>query len=158
MSDTTILDGRTAAFDPAIRPELYDGVRSRRTFAFLIDVAVILFLELAASMLVVIFGLVTFGLGWLLFSLIWPVVPLAYNAFTLGGRNSATPGMRFMGVEMRMWEGARMYPAMAVLHSIGFWLSVTVLTPFILLVSLFTPRKQLLQDLALGTFVIRSAN
>ena len=158
MSDYTILDGRTAAFDPAVRPELYDGVRTRRIFGFLIDVAFILLLELLASVAVVVFGLVTFGLGWLLFSLIWPVVPLAYNAFTLGGRNSATPGMRFMGVEMRMSDGARVTPAMAVLHSLGFWLSVTVLTPFVLLVSLFTGRKQLLQDLALGTFVIRSAN
>lgn len=157
MSETyTTLDGRGPAYDPAIRPDYYDGVRTRRIFAFLIDASVILFLMLVASAVIAVLGIFTLGLGWFLFPLVWPVVAIAYTAFTLGGRHSATPGMRFMGIEMRMWDGARMNPALAVIHAIGFWLSVSFLTPLILLVSLFTPRKQLLHDLALGTFVIRS--
>ena len=157
MTDTySTLDSRDAAFDPAVRPELYDGVRSRRVFAFLVDAAVVLVLMLGATMVVALLGVLTLGLGWLLFPLIWPLVAIAYNAFTLGGRHSATPGMRFMGVEMRMAGGAPMNPVMAVVHAIGYWLSVTFLTPLVLLVALFTPRKQLLQDLLLGTFVIRS--
>jgi uncharacterized RDD family membrane protein YckC len=157
MSETyTTLDGRVPAYDPAVRPDLYDGVRTRRIFAFLIDASVILFLMLTASMVIAVLGIFTLGLGWLLFPLVWPVVAIAYTALTLGSRRSATPGMRFMGIEMRMWDGAPMNPALAVIHAIGFWLSVSFLTPLILLVSLFTPRKQLLHDLALGTFVIRS--
>jgi uncharacterized RDD family membrane protein YckC len=46
---------------------------------------------------------------------------------------------------------------LALLHGVGFWFSVGILTPLILVVALFTPRKQLLHDLLIGTVVVRSA-
>ena len=148
-------DTRAMAIDPAARPALYDGVRTRRIFAFLVDAAIIFFLMVLASIVVAVLGLFTFGLGWLLFPLIWPFVAILYTMFTLGGRHSATSGMRFTGVEMRTWYGAPMYPVLALVHAIGFWLSVTILTPLVLLVSLISPRKRLLHDILLGTIVIR---
>lgn len=146
---------RTMAFDPAAQPELFDGVRTRRIFAFFVDAAVIFFLMMLATFVVAVLGVFTFGLGWLLFPLIWPFVAILYTMFTLGGRHSATPGMRFTGVEMRTWYGAPMYPVLALVHAVGFWLSVTVLTPLVLLVSLISSRKRLLHDIVLGTVVIR---
>lgn len=146
---------RTATLDPAVRPELFDGVRTRRIFAFLVDASVIFFLMLLATFVVAVLGLFTFGLGWLLFPLIWPFVAILYTMFTLGGPHSATPGMRFTGIEMRTWDDAPMYPILALVHAIGFWLSVTILTPLVLLVSLFSRRKRLLHDMLLGTLVIR---
>jgi uncharacterized RDD family membrane protein YckC len=143
------------AFDPAERPELYYGVRTRRVFAFLVDASIVFLLMILASVVVVVLGLFTFGLGWLLFPLIWPFVAILYTMFTLGGPSSATPGMRVTGVEMRTWYGAPMYPVLALAHAIGFWLSVTFLTPLVLLVALVTPRKRLLHDILLGTIVIR---
>lgn len=154
-AETHAHDSRTMAFDPAARPELYYGVRTRRVFAFLVDASIVFLLMILASVVVAVLGLFTFGLGWLLFPLIWPFVAILYTMFTLGGPRSATPGMRFTGVEMRTWYGAPMYPVLALAHAIGFWLSVTFLTPFILLVSLFEPRKRLLHDILLGTIVIR---
>lgn len=154
-AETHTHDTRTMAFDPAVRPELYDGVRTRRIFAFLVDAAVIFFLMVLASVVIAVLGLFTFGLGWLLFPLVWPFVAILYTMFTLGGPHSATPGMRFTGVEMRTWYGAPMYPVLALVHAIGFWLSVTILTPLVLLVALVTPRKRLLHDILLGTIVIR---
>ena len=148
-------ESREMAFDPAARPELYDGVRTRRIFAFLVDAAVIFFLMMLATFVVAVLGVFTFGLGWLLFPLIWPFVAILYTMFTLGGPASATPGMRFTGVEMRTWYGAPMYPVLALAHAIGFWLSVTILTPLVLIVSLLSPRKRLLHDILLGTIVIR---
>lgn len=148
-------DSRIMAFDPAERPELYDGVRTRRIFAFLVDATIILVLMALASFVVAVLGLFTFGLGWLLLPLIWPFVAILYTMFTLGGPRSATPGMRFTGVEMRTWYGAPMYPVLALAHAVGFWLSVTLLTPLVLLVSLLAPRKRLLHDILLGTLVIR---
>ena len=50
-----------------------------------------------------------------------------------------------------------MFPLLAIMHSLLFWFSVSFLTPLILLVGLFTPRKQLLHDLILGTVVVNSA-
>ena len=44
----------------------------------------------------------------------------------------------------------------AALHSVLFWVSITFLTPLVLLVALFTPRRQLAHDLVLGTVMVRS--
>jgi uncharacterized RDD family membrane protein YckC len=65
--------------------------------------------------------------------------------------------MRFTGVEMRTVRGEPMNYGLALLHGLGFWFSVGILTPLILVVALFTPRKQLLHDLLIGTVVVRSA-
>jgi uncharacterized RDD family membrane protein YckC len=157
MSQTYTLDAGELAYDPVVHPELYDGVRTRRIFAFLIDAAVILFLMVAASLAIAVLGVLTLGLGWLLFPVVWPAIALLYTVLTLGGPASATPGMRFAGIEMRTIEGERMNYGLALLHSLGFWFSVTILTPLVLLVTLFGARKQLLHDLVLGTIAVRSA-
>ncbi len=157
MSQTySTLDHAEIALDPYAHPERYEGVRSRRVFALMIDVAVILFLMLLASLVIAVLGVFTLGLGWFLFPLVWPVVAVLYTVLTLGGLASATPGMRFMGVEIRTLQGERLNYGLALLHALGFWFTVTLLTPLILLVALFTPRKQLLHDLALGTVAVRS--
>lgn len=156
MTYTPTLDAGELAVDPAVHPERFDGVRTRRSFAFLVDAAVVLFLMLLAIIVIAVLGVFTLGLGWFLFPLVWPAVAVLYTVLTLGGPASATPGMRFMGVEIRTLQGERLNYGIALLHALGFWFTVTLLTPLILLVALFTPRKQLLHDLALGTVAIRS--
>ena len=156
MSQTTILDAGELEFDPAVHPERYEGVRTRRSFAFLIDAAVVLVLMAVASIIIAILGIFTLGLGWLLFPAVWPLVAILYTVLTLGGPHSATPGMRFTGVEVRTLRGERMNYLLALAHSVLFWLSVSILTPLILVVALFTPRKQLLHDLAISVAAIRS--
>ena len=42
------------------------------------------------------------------------------------------------------------------MHAIAFWLTVSLLTPFVLLVGLFNDRRRLLHDMLLGTIVINS--
>ncbi len=155
MTGAAGIDDRQMAFDPAIQPELYDGLRTRRIFAFFIDACFILALMVAASVVIAVLGFFTLGLGWLLLPLVWPFVAILYTMFTLGGPRSATPGMRMAGIKMQTWYGAPMYPLLALVHAIGFWFSVVLLTPFILLVCLFSPRKRLLHDIVLGTVVIR---
>lgn len=148
-------DAPRPLFDPAARPELFDGVRSRRIMAFLVDAAIVLFLMVLASLVILVMGVFTLGLGWFLLPLVWPVVAIIYTIFTLGGRASATPGMRFMGLEMRTLDGGTMTPLLALLHALGFWFSVSFLTPLILLVSLVSPRKRLLHDMAIGSVLLR---
>ncbi len=155
MTEASAIDDRQMAFDPAIQPELYDGLRTRRVFAFFIDACFILALMVAALAMIAVLGVFTLGLGWLLLPLVWPFVAIVYTMFTLGGRNCATPGMRMTGIRMHTWYGEPMYPLLALLHAIGFWFSVGMLTPFIMLVSLFSSRKRLLHDMVLGTVVIR---
>ena len=155
-TDFSTADSRQDQYDPLVRPELFSGVRSRRMFAFLIDVVGIFILTSIAAIVVFFLGIFTFGLAWLLYAAIGPVVALLYVAFTLGGPTAATPGMRAMGLEMRLWYGAKPYPLLAAVHALMFWFSVSLLTPLILLVSLFSDRKRLLHDIVLGTVVINS--
>jgi uncharacterized RDD family membrane protein YckC len=157
MSAETSSDyARQDAFDPVRNPELFSGVRSRRIFAFLIDVIVIALLTFGAGVLVFFLGIFTLGLGFLLYAILPTATALLYVAFTLGGPQASTLGMRAMGLEMRLWYGAKPYPLLAAVHAILFWFSVSLLTPLILLVSLFSDRKRLLHDIVLGTVVINS--
>lgn len=153
MTTTHASVGGTAMLDNDL---LYRGVLSRRFMAFLFDATVIVTLTLLGWALFAVLGIITFGLAWLALGLVFPFVALGYSAFTLGGPASATWGMRLMGLEMRRWDGERMYALLAGVHALFFWASVTVLTPLILLVALFDRRRRLLHDLFLGTMVINS--
>jgi len=147
------------AYDPVANPELFDGVLARRCIAFLIDITIITIPVLFAAVFIFIFGLVTLGLGWALFWLLSPAAVLwgiAYYGFTFAGPASATIGMRIMDIEMRTWYGAPAYFVLGAVHAIVYWLTVSFLTPFILLIAFFNRRRRLLHDMLVGTIVINN--
>ena len=49
--------------------------------------------------------------------------------------------MRMVDLEMRTWYGAPCYFVLGAVHAVGFWLTVSLLTPFILLVGLFNAQR-----------------
>jgi uncharacterized RDD family membrane protein YckC len=49
-----------------------------------------------------------------------------------------------------------MFPLLAAMHALIFWFSVSILTPLVLLVGLFTYRRQLLHDLLLGVVALNA--
>jgi len=148
------------AFDPWLQPELFRGVLTRRAIAFLIDLVVLSIPVILAVMFIAVFGLVTLGLGWALFwlvspaSVIWAVI---YYGASLGGPHSATMGMRVMDLELRTWYGGPSYFVLGAMHAVLFWISVSFLSPLVLLVGLFNGRRRLLHDIILGTVVINSS-
>jgi uncharacterized RDD family membrane protein YckC len=147
------------AYDPATNPELFEGVLARRVLAFFIDVILIAIPVVLAALFIFVFGLVTFGLGWALYWLLSPAAviwALVYYGTTLGSPASATIGMRVMDIEMRIWYGAPMYFLLGAVHAIVFWISVSALTPLVLLVGLFNERRRLLHDMLVGTVVINN--
>ena len=151
---------RPHAYDPATQPELFEGVLARRMAAFIIDLIVIALPLIAAGTFIFFLGLLTFGLGWALYWLLSPASvlwALFYYGWTFGSAASATLGMRVMEIEMRTWYGAPAYFVLGAVHAVVYWISVSVLTPFILLVGLFNTRKRLLHDMLVGTVVINSA-
>jgi uncharacterized RDD family membrane protein YckC len=156
MSQAMTHDAGDIAFDPAVHPEVYDGVRTRRIFAFIVDAVIVFFLMIVAYIVISILGILTLGIGFLLLPAVWPVVAILYAVLTVGGTTSATPGMRFMGIQIRTVSGGRPDYLLALLHALGFWFSVAILTPLILVVALFTARKQLLHDLVLSTIAVRT--
>ncbi len=150
--------GSESVYDPATHPELFADVRRRRVIAYLLDLVFISILVFIAGAVVALIGVVTLGLGWLLYGILVPATALIYVALTLGGPNAATPGMQVMGLEMRLWYGAKPYIVLAIMHGVLFYGLNVVLTPFIVLVSLFNERKRLLHDIVLGTVVMNSAH
>ena len=152
-------DVKPHAYDPATNPELFEGVLSRRVIAFLIDVVIIALPMMFIALFILVFGLVTFGLGWALYFLFYPICviwALIYYGLTLGGSHSATIGMRVMDIEMRTWYGAPAYFILGAVHAVIFWISVSVLTPLILLVGFFNDRRRLLHDILLGAVIINN--
>ena len=150
---------RPYAYDPIAQPELFEGVRTRRILAFVIDVFIIALPLIFVGMFIFIFGLVTLGLGWFLFWLMGPlsvIWALVYYGLTFGGPASATVGMRMVDLEMRTWYGGPAYFVLGAVHAVGYWLTVSFLSPFVLLVALFNSRKRLLHDMLLGTIVINN--
>jgi uncharacterized RDD family membrane protein YckC len=151
---------RPPAFDPLTQPELFRGVLTRRVFAFLIDLVVLSIPVILACVFIAVFGVVTLGLGWALFWLVSPasvIWALIYYGASLGGPHSATIGMRVMDLELRTWYGAPSYFVLGAMHAVLFWISISFLTPLVLLVGLFNARRRLLHDIVLGTVVINSS-
>ena len=148
------------AFDPLLHPELFRGVLARRVVAFLIDLVVLSVPVILACLFIALFGVVTLGLGWALFwlvspaSVVWAVI---YYGASLGGPHSATLGMRVMDLELRTWYGAPGYFVLGAMHAVLFWISVSILSPLVVLVGLFNGRRRLLHDILLGTVVISSS-
>lgn len=147
---------RPHAYDPVSQPELFEGILGRRITAFLIDLAIIFALWIAACVFLFVAGIFTLGLAWLLYGAVFPVVALGYNAFTLSRPVSATVGMRMANLEMRTWYGEPMYALLAAFHALLFYFTVTMLTPFILLVAPFNERKRCVHDFLAGTLLINS--
>ena len=148
------------AFDPWAEPELFRGVLMRRAIAFIIDVFVIAVPVVLAVLFIAVFGLVTLGLGWALFWLVSPasiIWALIYFGACIGGPHSATLGMRVMDLELRTWYGAPGYFLLGAMHAVLFWISISVFSPFVLLVGLFNARRRLLHDFVLGTVVINNS-
>jgi uncharacterized RDD family membrane protein YckC len=135
---------------------LYRSVRSRRVLAFCLDYLIVGLLLVPVSIVVAILGIFTLGLGWMLFGILAPVVAIVYVYSTLGSRRQATLGMRAMGLRLERLDGGRVDGWLAILHSVLFWAANAILTPAVLLVTLFADRKRTLHDLLLGTVVIRT--
>ncbi|OHV76326.1 RDD family protein [Rhizobium sp. LCM 4573] len=134
----------------------YSGVLSRRVFAFIIDYLIVGLLWIPAAVVVFFLGIITLGLGWFLYPVLYVVVALLYFGLTLGGPSQATPGMRVMGIALMRVDGRPMDFLTAVVHMVLFWIFNSVLTPLILLAGLFLERSRLVHDLLLGTVMVRT--
>jgi uncharacterized RDD family membrane protein YckC len=144
------------AYDPVTQPQLFAGLIGKRSMAFIIDFIIMSVLVALAFLVVSVLGIVTLGLGWLLFPLVIPVVGLGYNALTIGGPKSATPGQRLMGLEVRMWYGGKVSPLIAAFHALLFWFSLyTVVGWFVnVMWAFFDARKRCGHDILAGLLVV----
>lgn len=145
-------DGATAYTWPA---GAFDGVIWARSLAFILDLIIVTALILASWIVFAILGVLTFGLLWPGMAL-GPVIALAYFTITLGGPRSATPGMRWQGIELRTWDGKRPGYLQAALQTILFYVTISIVSVFLLIVPFLNERRRCLHDYICGTVVIRA--
>ena len=152
------IDGKTvhdSGFPADEDWRLYEGVRTRRVMAFFIDYVIILLLMIPFAILVFLLGIVTLGLGWMLFAVFGPFVALTYVAMTLGGGRQATVGMQMTGIRLARLDGLRIDPLLAIVHTVLVWAGNVFTSGLILLATLVLDRKRTVHDLLLGTVVVR---
>lgn len=134
---------------------LFEGVRTRRIFAFLIDYAMVFILIVVAVPVIFLMGIATFGAAWLLYAIVTPLVALLYIGWTVGGQAQATIGMRIAGIRLERYDGRRIDFITAIVHAVLFWAQTAIFMP-LLLAPLFLEHKRTLHDLALGIVAVRS--
>jgi uncharacterized RDD family membrane protein YckC len=134
--------------DPLAEPQFYAGVSAKRLIAWIIDaifIGALCFLILPFTAFTALFFL----------PLLWLVTGFLYRWATIAS-SSATWGMRLMSIELREADGLRLSGTTALLHTLGYSVSVGVaplqLISVIVMVTL--GRGQGLTDLALGTAMI----
>jgi uncharacterized RDD family membrane protein YckC len=133
---------------------LTGGVMSRRCVAWVFDVFLIAVLVWVLWWVLVMFGLLTFGLGFGAMSIL-PFVPFGYNFLSLLGSSSATPGQQMMGLTVRRDYDMGPPKALQALASVLLFYVTLATSGLLLVVALFTRRHRTLHDLVSGLVVVR---
>jgi uncharacterized RDD family membrane protein YckC len=134
---------------------LIEGVLTRRVFAWLIDVLLIMLIFVALWFALVLFGLLTLGLGLPLLGIL-PFVPFCYHMVFLAGPASATPGQQALGLVVRRNDDlGRPTPVQALVSTLLFYVTLAT-SGLLLLLALFTVHRRTLHDLLSGLVVVRS--
>lgn len=136
--------------DPGEVPEAYEGVALKRALAWFVDMLVI-FLISAVTIPLTAFVSAFF------FPAVMLVVSFLYRWFTVAG-GSSTWGMRLFGIEFRTMDGMRLSGQDALLHVLGYTVSLAI-SPLQLISALlmcFTPYGQGLTDMVLNTTAVNT--
>jgi uncharacterized RDD family membrane protein YckC len=130
------------------------GVMSRRCLAWLLDALLIALLVGLLCVVLLVFGLLTFGLGFGAMAML-PAVPFLYHFVSLMRPSSATPGQAMMGLTVRRDEDLGPPTGLqALIFTVVFYLTLAT-SGLLLLVALFTVRHRTLYDLASDLVVVR---
>ena len=135
---------------------LFEGVLARRVVAHILDLIALFIICAVLSVPFFILGILTLGLLFLFYGLFIAAIVLSYITLSLGGENSATPGMRAMQIELRTLDGYRPSRSLAFIHGFLFFAFQAVATPFILLFGLFNARGRLAHDFLCGTVMVNT--
>jgi uncharacterized RDD family membrane protein YckC len=141
--------------DPAVFPEVYDGILWRRVLAYFVDLVCIAVIAAGVAIVFAVLWLLSLGLLGPLLWLLFGLVPLAYHTLQLAGPHSATVGMRLFDLELRSITGERPGFLQALAQTALFYISVGATGSLILLVTLFNRRRRTVHDWLSGTLMVR---
>ncbi len=134
--------------DPLDQPQFYENTPTKRLFAWIVDLIVILGISIVILPLTAFTGI--FFFGFLLLT-----VGFAYRVITIA-RGSATWGMRLMALELRDQADRPLDLPLAFLHTLGY--SISIAMPLLQVISIVlmctTARRQGLTDMVLGTVAL----
>jgi uncharacterized RDD family membrane protein YckC len=128
------------------------GVLARRLCAFAVDACIIGILGWTLAFSIFIFGILTFGLGWLMFHIIFWVPFVYYTVLVASG---GTPGQRAFSLAVR--QDIDLAPptlAQAFVWTLLLWLSF-ILAGLPFAMALVGPRHRAGHDLLSGLVIIR---
>lgn len=133
--------------------ELTRGVISRRVFSWLIDGLLVAALCGIVWVMLLIFGLLTLGLGLPLLGAV-PFIPGLYTFLFVAGPHSATPGEWLMGITVRREDDlGRPTALQALAWTVGYYVTLAAGAIW-LAVALVTTRRRTLHDMASGLIVV----
>lgn len=134
--------------DPDSQQQFYENTPTKRLFAWIVDLTVIVAISVVIVPLTAFTGVFFFGLLLL-------IVGFAYRVITIS-RGSATWGMWLMALELRDIHDRPLDLQMAFLHTLGY--SISVAMPLLQVISIVlmctTARRQGLTDMILGTVAV----
>ncbi|GAN80730.1 RDD family protein [Acidocella aminolytica] len=133
---------------------LSEGVILRRCAALIMDAIFMSIFGWAMVFAIAIFGVLTFGFGWIAFHIL-PWLPFVYYTLLIGG-TGATPGQRMAGLAVRQ-DTTLAAPTLAqsFVWSLLLWLSFALAgLPFLL--AFLSPRRRTAHDMLSGLTLIRA--
>lgn len=132
---------------------MFQGVIARRICAFVLDIILMGMFGWMLAISIFVFGVFTFGLGFLMFHII-PFLPFFY--FSLFVASGGTPGQRLFGLALRQdADLSPPTPAQAFVWSILLWLSFFIFAGLPFAMALVGSRHRAGHDIFSGLVVIR---
>ena len=115
----------------------YDKILLKRIIASFIDVLLVCTLTIIVLIIISFLGVLTFGIIGKSIPFVIPVIFSTYFSFTLGGNNSATPGMNILGIVIKSRKKNKLGKVSAFAHSLIFFISLPI--GLIFLISIIYP-------------------
>ncbi len=133
------------------------GVMGSRVFAWIGDIVVVFALSWLLVIAIGVLGVLTLGLGWLLFPAV-AATAFAYAAITIGGRRQATWGMRMAGLRVETVDGGRPDALAAAVHALLFYVAAGTVGLWVLdiLIGFARSDRRLGHDILTGLVVVRA--
>ena len=115
----------------------YDKILLKRMIASFIDVLLVSILTITVLIIISFLSVLTFGIIGKSIPFVIPVIFSTYFSFTLGGNNSATPGMNILGIVIKNKKKNKLRKFSAFGHTLIFFISLPL--GLIFLISIIYP-------------------
>jgi uncharacterized RDD family membrane protein YckC len=140
--------------NPLLAEDLYEGIRTKRVLAYLLDVCILLALGFAWWGIGIVLSVLTLFASWPLVVTGAVLLPIAYHSYMVGTERHATFGMRALGIRVVAWNGNDPTLLQAFLQTVLFYATMAFTNGLILLVSCFNKQGRCLHDYLCGTVVV----